>query len=128
MTGVKRGELYYIDRTYTQTGSEQNDGRPAIIVSNDISNHNSCVAQVVYLTTQPKNDLPTHVSIRSANRLSTALCEQVTTVSSERIGDYIGTCTDDEMRLLGDALCISLGIDFDKQRRGRTKKGAYRRF
>ena len=114
MTGVKRGEIFYIERSYTQVGSEQSDGRPAIIVSNDINNANSYTAEVVYLTTQPKNDLPTHVEIRSAKKQSTALCEQVTTVAAERIGDYIGTCSDSEMKAIDTALCISLGIDFEK--------------
>lgn len=114
MTGVKRGEIYYIERSYTQVGNEQFDGRPAIIVSNDRNNENSYTVEVVYLTTQPKNDLPTHVEIRSAKKPSTALCEQVTTLAAEKIGDYIGTCTDSEMEAIDVALAISLGITFEE--------------
>lgn len=110
MTGVKRGEIYYIERGYCE-GSEQQAGRPAIIVSNDINNDTSTIVEIVYLTTQPKKDLPTHVEIRSATRPSTALCEQITTVSSDRIGDYISKCTDREMESLEIAMAISLGID-----------------
>lgn len=63
---MKRGEIYYINRTDAtlQSGSEQYTGRPAIIVSNDKNNEFSTTAEVVYLTTQPKRNLPTHVDIR----------------------------------------------------------------
>ena len=73
---MKRGEIYYIESTYRETGSEQRGGRPAVIVSNDKNNENSEVVEVVYMTTKPKNDLPTHVFIRSALSPSTVLCEQ----------------------------------------------------
>ncbi len=111
---IKRGQIYYIEsnRQNMPTDSEQYAGRPAIIVSNDKNNKYSEVVEIVYLTTQPKNELPTHVRIRSSNRVSTALCEQVTTVSVSRIGDYVATCTDAEMMNIDTALVISLGIDF----------------
>ena len=109
---MKRGEIYYIERYRNEeSGSEQHAGRPAIIVSNDKNNEFSETVEVVYLTTQPKNDLPTHVEIRSTARASVALCEQVTTVSVSRVGEYVGTCTSIEMRMLETAIAISLSLD-----------------
>lgn len=109
---MKRGEIYYIERYQSEeAGSEQHAGRPAIIVSNDRNNEFSETVEVVYLTTRLKNDLPTHVKIRSATRESVALCEQVTTVSVTRVGEYIGACTDSEMRMLETAIAISLSLD-----------------
>lgn len=107
---MKRGEIYYIEREFTEVGSEQRAGRPAIIVSNDIGNENAEIVEVVYLTTQPKKGLPTHVAIRSTKYKSTALCEQITTVAKKRIGEYCGTCTDNEMEMVENAMMISLGI------------------
>ena len=49
---MKRGEIYYIESTYRETGSEQRGGRPAVIVSNDKNNENSEVVEVVYMTSQ----------------------------------------------------------------------------
>ena len=63
------------------------------------------------MTTQPKTDLPTHVTIRSTGRVSTALCEQVYSVSTERVNNYIGQCTDKEMENIDIALMISLSLD-----------------
>lgn len=110
---MKRGEIYFITRGYTEEGSEQRAGRPAIIVSNDKCNENSDVLEVVYLTTQPKNDLPTHVDIRSTERNSIALCEQINSIYRDRFGDYLGTCTEYEMALVDAALAISLSLNFE---------------
>ena len=92
------------------SGSEQHSDRPAVVVSNDKNNENSNVVEVVYMTTQPKTDLPTHVTVRSTGRPSTVLCEQVYSVSTERIGTYIGECSDKEMENIDIALMISLQL------------------
>ena len=108
---VKRGEIYYISRGGYNTGSEQQADRPGVIVSNDKNNKNSQTLEAVYLTTQPKNELPTHCTIRSTGRVSTVLCEQIHTVAVERIGKYIGVCTAQEMQ----------NIDIGLMRGGATK-------
>lgn len=106
---MKRGEVYYI-APGRYTGSEQAPGRPAIIVSNDNCNFSSEVVEVVFLTTAPKIDLPTHVTVRSTGKPSIALCEQVTSISTSRIGNYVGKCTDAEIESINQALAISLDI------------------
>lgn len=65
---------------------------------------------MIYLTTAPKRDLPTHVTIRSSGRVSTALCEQISTVSVERLGNYCGHVSDSELTAIENAMLISLGI------------------
>ena len=110
MSFYPRGDVYYVERFGTQVGCEQRSGRPGIIVSNDENNRHSSAVEIVYLTRAQKTDLPTHVTIRSAKFESTALCEQVTTVSVERLGNYIGRCTKDEMFKVEVAMLKSLGI------------------
>lgn len=105
----KRGEIYYIESYYT-TGSEQRAGRPAIIVSNEKNNEHSSTVEVVYLTTQPKHDLPTHVTVRGTGRDSIALCEQITSVAIERLGEYCGVCNKQELTAIDTALMISLDL------------------
>lgn len=70
--------------------------------------------EVVYLTTQPKKDLPTHVLIRSSERESTALCEQITTVSVDRLLGYKGHLTPAEMTNVEVAMLISLELEVGK--------------
>ena len=116
MSEIKRGEIYYIERDYRTIGSEQIAGRPAVIVSNEKNNEASATVEVVYLTTQPKADLPTHVTIRGTGKASTALCEQITTVSTERIGSFSGKCSKQEMEAIDTALLISLWIPCEPQK------------
>ena len=120
MDNINRGDIYYIVSNYQEEGSEQRAGRPAIIVSNDMCNQHSGVVEIVYLTTQPKTDLPTHIDIHS--RPFTALCEQICSVSKDRLGNYIGACSDYELKLLDAALLISLGIDVPKTEKPKDKK------
>lgn len=112
-----RGEIYYIDKNpYRPTyGSMQETGRPAIIVSNNMNNAHALTYEVVYLTTQPKKDLPTHCTIHSTKVTSTALCEQITTISNEQLKDYYCKCTEDEMRMVDACMAISLALDFGNE-------------
>ena len=107
---IKRGDIFYIERGGISVGSEQNSGRPAVIVSNDKNNKYSSTVEVIYFTTQPKTDLPTHVSIHSCSKTSIALCEQITTVAKERIGDYVRHVTKKEMANIEIAILVSLDL------------------
>ena len=107
---IRRGDIFYVMRSGVEVGSEQWSGRPGVVVSCDENNIHSEVIEVAYCTTQPKSPLPTHVGIMSTNRPSTVLCEQINAVSIERIGDYIGRCTADEMREIDIAIATSLGL------------------
>ena len=75
---IKRGDIFYVSKgSNGQTGSEQYPDRPALIVSNNANNASSGVVEIVYLTTQPKIDLPTHVTICSTGRESTAFANKL---------------------------------------------------
>lgn len=111
---IKRGDCFYIESLFNEVGSEQKSGRPAIIVSNEKNNLNSETVEVVYLTTRDKGNLPTHVTIYSASRESTALCEQVTSVSTSRIGKFMSHLTKEEMTQVDIALLISLDLTIDQ--------------
>lgn len=110
MDDIRRGEIFYIARGGATNGSEQFADRPAVVVSNDENNKHSGVIEVVYMTTQPKTDLQTHVTVRSTGRLSTVLCEQVSSVSTDRVNNYIGQVSEQEMKNIDIALMISLQL------------------
>lgn len=106
---VLRGDIFYIPKLGRTTGSEQTQGRPAVIVSNDVGNNNSSIVEVVYLTTQEKNPLPTHTKVL-CHVPSIALCEQISTVSKERLGNFIRACSEKEMADIDRAIMVSLGL------------------
>lgn len=89
---MRRGEIYWVDIP-NAIGHELMKDRPAIIVSCDALNDNSPVVQVVYCSASPKKELPEHITIRSTEQISTALCENVYTVDKSRVGRYVGRCT-----------------------------------
>ena len=105
-----RGDIYYVFPKEA-VGCEQMNGRPAIIVSNDMGNEYSSVVEVVYLTKQDKAPLPTHVEINSSKYPSIALCEQISTISKERLGNYIASVTQIELKNIERAMLVSLDIN-----------------
>lgn len=107
---VKRGQIYYISNDKGRIGSEIRKTRPAVIVSADFLNKYSGDLIAVFLTTQPKKEMETHVTIRSIKRESVALCEQPTTVSISRIQRYIGRVTEKEMQQIERALLCAMNI------------------
>lgn len=107
---VKRGQIYYINNDAGRIGSEIRKTRPAVIVSADFLNKYSGDLIAVFLTTQPKKEMETHVTIRSIKRESVALCEQHTTVSINRIQRYIGRVTEKEMQQIERALLCAMNI------------------
>ena len=108
----KYGEVYYVKPSRQVTGSEQRAGRPAIVVSNDVGNDCSDIVEVVYLTTKEKASLPTHVDIPAAGRLaqSVALCEQINTVSQQRLTDRVGVLDAATMTRVQGAMMVSLNV------------------
>lgn len=103
-----RGDMYYVvNNGYGGTDTKQ--GRPAVIVSNDVGNKHSSMVEVVYLTSQDKKPLPTHVSLMC--RLpSIAKCENIQTVSKDRLSEFIRKLSDEEMKRIDQALICSLGL------------------
>lgn len=115
-TIVRRGEIHWIEKAQSTYGSEQQNSRPALVVSNDIQNSTSDTVQVVYLTTKPKKELPTHVlASRTSNgnaEGSTILCENIFSISKMRfqVDSYYARLSDEDMEKVDKALLISLAL------------------
>lgn len=110
MKALIRGNIYYGELKGLE-GSVQSGIRPLLVVSNDIGNMHSKVVIVVPITSRKKKPLPTHVHL-GMDKPSTALCEQIQTVSKSSIsGAPIYSLTEDELKQIDNALDISLGIE-----------------
>ena len=112
MNNIHRGDIYYIDNAkYIDAIVENSPARPAIIVSNNKCNAFSNNVTVVYLTTNDSRpDLPTHVPIYCKQQ-SIAMCESVSMIAAGRIGNYVRTCTAEEMKAIDNASKIQLAIE-----------------
>lgn len=109
---VKRGDIFYItySKNFNDSYSYDTAGRPAVIVSDDHLNRGSEYVEVVYLTTKIKRDMPTHADVFCKSP-STALCETIHTVYKDRIGTYVRTVSDEEMKGIERGLRCSLGMN-----------------
>lgn len=105
---INKGDIVWVENNKV-TGSEMAGTRPAIVVSNNKANQYSPVVTVVWLCSNERKPLPTHCTVK-ALKLSTAVCENVTTVSKERIGGYIRTATEDEVDAVDRCLRIHLDL------------------
>lgn len=107
---VRRGDIFYIanSKCYATNPSVE-AGRPGIVVSCDELNEHSPSVEMVYLTTKDKKPMATHVPI-VCKVSSTALCETIYTVSKDRLGDYVRTCSEKEMAEIDRGMLHSLGI------------------
>lgn len=113
---IKRGDVYYIAALQSEKdGCVQQGGRPGIVIGNNAGNLHSSVVIVVYTTTQRKTSLPTHVAINSLSEISTALCEQIVTVSKSRLCEFMGRLTVEEMKEVDKALRISIALSQNPQ-------------
>lgn len=113
MNDVRRGDIYYISNAKCySTDPALEAGRPGVIVSSDKLNEHSTVVEVVYLTTKEKRDMPTHKEVL-CKVPSTAICENICTISKDRLGTFVRTCTDKEMEVLNRGLLASLGISHE---------------
>lgn len=109
---VKRGDVWLCDFNPTRGSEQAGKRRPAVILSNDCVNFNAPIVTVAPLTSKPKNDQPTHVTLQAdwLPRESIALLEQIRTVSKERISGYLGHLTSDQMIAIDQALEIALSL------------------
>lgn len=114
---VNRGDIFFVEAGDARTvGCEQHSGRPGIIVSSDVINRRLETVEVIYTTTRDKQDLQTRTPIYSTLYESTALAEQVTTVSVQRLGKRLGKCTSDEMARIDRCLRNSLSLEEDDEK------------
>ena len=115
---IKRGDLVYLNFDPI-VGSEQGGPRPAVVVQNDMGNKHAPTVIIAPVTSKnKKSNLTTHVKLTShiLERNSMVLLEQLKTVDKSRIDSYIGTLSDEEMKMIDKALRISLAIGRYKKR------------
>ena len=92
-------------------GSEQTGERPAVIVQNDAFNANDRYPNTVVVTvSKTGRDIPTHVQVPQSpenglwESLSYVKCEQLLTISKDRLGRRLGRLTEGEATQVAAAL------------------------
>ena len=110
-TSYLRGDIFYADLP-DQKGSEQNGLRPVVIIQNNLGNKYGRTLIVAPITSRDKKDLPVHSEIynNSLEKDSTILLEQLTTIDKNKIKEFVGHLTRNELKKLNIALARSVGL------------------
>jgi len=117
----KRGDILIVDLDPVQ-GSEQGGSRPCCTIQNNFGNRYSHTIIVVPITTSAKKELPTHIHLNDVDVLkpeSILLLEQIRTIDIDRIQKYLGSLDEAKMKVVDEALAISVGLT-DIKRKGLT--------
>jgi mRNA interferase MazF len=109
---ILRGDVFFANLDPI-VGSEQGGSRPVLVLQNNTGNHFSPTVIVAAITSKPKPHLPTHMPISCIPELgdgSVALLEQLRTIDKRRLQRHIGTIGHAAMRVIDDALAVSLAM------------------
>lgn len=111
MKYAKRGQMYYV-RKGKDYMHDRGQGRPAIIVSDARINESTDRVMVIYMT-RTDSGRPAHILVNVCGTPSYAICDNINTIFKDRLENYIGEVTPEEMQNIDKALIKSLDLDKD---------------
>jgi len=106
---MKRGEIWWVNFD-PSIGGEIQKQRPAVIVSNDISNKYLNRVQVVPVTSKVEKLYPSEAYIVVAGKQGKAMADQLATVSKQRLLNRIGHVTQVEIQEIERAIRTQLEL------------------
>ena len=106
---MRRGEVWWVDFD-PSLGGEIQKARPAVIVSNDMSNRNLNRVQVVPLTSNVLRIYPSEAAISLNGEPRKALADQIATVSKQRLKSKLGELQPEDMLGVERAIRLQLGL------------------
>jgi mRNA interferase MazF len=109
---MNHGDIYFVDLPLLQ-GSVQGGRRPCVLMSNQLALDSSPVVVIIPLTSKQKKPQRTHTQLGLESGLkiqSTALCEQIITVSKERLINKIGKVPSHKMAEIAEAVKFQMAI------------------
>ena len=114
MKKIKKGDIYLANMD-PAIGSEQGGVRPVLIIQNNKGNKHSPTIITAPMTSHRKNNLPTHVIIKSnecqgLKKDSVVLLEQIRTIDKRRLKFKLGSIGPNLISQIDKALGVSLGL------------------
>ena len=108
---ILRGEVYWVC-VDDSVGSEQQTGRPALIISGNKRNEKFATVIVAYMTTGGFGS-NSAVSVNYLGRPERVLCDQLRTIDKQRLTRYMGKLSESEMQRVSGGLLITMCLNPD---------------
>ena len=114
MNTLVKGQVVMVELTSTEA-NVQRGLRPVVVIQNNIGNKFSPTLIVAPLTSRIKRDMVTHAKLyptieNGLSVASTALLEQIQTISKDSVKRVLGVLNDVEMKLINKAIIASLAL------------------
>lgn len=106
---MRRGEVWWVNFE-PSLGGEIRKQRPAMIVSNDVSNRYLNRVQVVPLTSKVERLYPSEAYVLLKGKKYKAMADQVTTVSKLRLIKRAGSLSLADLQKVEQAIKVQLGL------------------
>jgi mRNA interferase MazF len=106
---MKRGEVWWVNFD-PSVGEEIQKTRPALIISNDLSNRFLGRLQVLPLTSHIEKLYPGEAYVTLNGNQHKAMADQIATVSKKRLGEHIGHITKQDMQAVERAIKVQLAL------------------
>jgi len=109
MLPMKRGEVWWVNFE-PSVGGEIQKQRPAVIMSNDMSNKYLNRVQAVPLTSKIERLYPSEAYVMLNGKQHKAMADQLTTVSKVRLSNNMGRLSKADLQQVEQAIKVQLGL------------------
>ncbi len=112
---ISRGDLWWVNWSPGR-GAEQTGRRPALVVQTDAANHNPRYPNTIVVTVSTKGrGVPFHVPVGVSDESgltspSFAKCEQLLTISKERLESRLGNTSEEELAQVDEELRLVVDL------------------
>ena len=108
---ILRGEVYWVC-VDDSVGSEQQTGRPALIISGDTRNEKSATVIVAYMTMGGLSN-NSAVRVNYSGKTERVLCDQLRTIDKQRLTRFLGKLSSSEMQRVSGGLLVTMCLNPD---------------
>ena len=106
---MNRGDVWWVNFE-PSIGGEIRKKRPAIIISNNASNKFLNRVQVIPITSNTDRLFPSEAYVTVAGKKGKAMADQLATVSKQRLSKRICSVSEDEMKMVAEAIKTQLDL------------------